>query len=369
MSKPKTSRFLILATILLLGVYWVVASASPAAEATYPNANFLISAAELKQRMTKEPIVVIDVRSDEYFDGKMIAGAIRLPWKKLRYDSTADNMGGLFVGFDKAQNILGEHGVFRNDKVVLYDSVARDGGATASYVFWILDMLGHKNFMILERGIDGWMDINGEIVNKPVERESLLYQAPQAEIKLRRWADENFIYPRLGDPYYQIIDVRSQSEYLGEKLNTTLDKAPLKAGHIPGAYNINYEHNWTNSETKAMKSYNELIDLYRGINPNNAVIVYCHSARRGSFGYFALRLIGFDDVILYDNSWFGWGQHDRFYPVETKPNTPPGTSLPAVTQSTNGKVDKNMSAREGKKPQKPGQNQAGKKSGYISCGG
>ncbi len=369
MSKSKTTRYLILAIILLLGVYWVVASASPVAEATYPNANFLISAAELKQRIAKEPLVVIDVRSDEYFDGKMIAGAIRLPWDKFRHDSVAENMGGLFVGIDKAQQILGEHGVFRNDKVVLYDSVARDGGATASYVFWVLDMLGHKEFMILERGIDGWMDVDGTIVNEPDQREPLLYQAPRAEIELRRWADEKFIYPRLGDPYYQIIDVRSQGEYLGEKLNTTLDKAPLKAGHIPGAYNINYELNWTNPETKAIKSYNELIDLYRGINPNHAVIVYCHSARRGSFGYFALRLIGFDDVMLYDNSWFGWGHPDRFYPVETTANTPSGTSLPAVTKKATGKVDKSMPSKADKEPQKSGQGPAGNKSGYISCGG
>lgn len=39
---------------------------------------------------------------------------------------------------------------------MLYDSVERDGGATAAYVFWVLDLLGHTRKMVLERGIDAW---------------------------------------------------------------------------------------------------------------------------------------------------------------------------------------------------------------------
>ncbi len=92
-------------------------------------------------------------------------------------------MGGLFVGPAEAQRILGEHGLFRNDMIVLYDSVARDGGATASYLFWVLDLLGHKKMAILERGIDGWLAAGGEVVNQPQKREPLLYQAPSKEIE------------------------------------------------------------------------------------------------------------------------------------------------------------------------------------------
>ena len=102
--------------------------------------------------------MIVDVRTDEYFDGKLIPGAIRLPWSQFRREDQATNMDGLFVGPAEAQRILGQHGLFRNDRIVLYDSIARDGGATASYLFWVLDLLGHENMAILERGIDGWLD-------------------------------------------------------------------------------------------------------------------------------------------------------------------------------------------------------------------
>lgn len=369
MQKPSLVRLASIALVLLLGVWWALASAATEGK-SYPNGRYLMSAAELMQRKQQEPLVIVDVRTDEHFDGKLIPGAIRLPWSKFRRNDPAKNMGGLFVGPAEAQRILGQHGLFRNDMIVLYDSVARDGGATASYLFWVLDLLGHEKMAILERGIDGWLAAGGEVVNQPEKREPLLYQAPSKEIDLRRWADEDFIYPRLGDPYYQILDVRSEAEYLGETLNPGLDGAPLKAGHIPGAFNINYKDNWASKKTKALKSYAQLAEMYRGLNSTAGVMTYCHSARRGSFGYFVLRLLGFDDVMLYDNSWFGWGQQDRYYPVETAANVlsgqvPPQVKQPVQTSSSGG--SRKAAPSQPDKAQKP--SSGSQKKGYISCGG
>lgn len=369
MQKPSLVRLTSIALVLLLGVWWALASAGTRGKA-YPNSRYLVSATELMQRQQQKPLVIVDVRTDKDFDGKLIPGAIRMPWSQFRRDDPAGNMGGLFVGPAQAQRILGEHGLFRNDMIVLYDSVASDGGATASYLFWVLDLLGHKNMAILERGIDGWLAAGGKVVNQPEQREPLLYQAASKEIDLRRWADEAFIYPRLGDPYYQLLDVRSEAEYLGQNLNTGLDGSPLKAGHIPGAFNINYKANWVDTESKALKSYAELADMYRGLNPTAGVIVYCHSARRGSFGYFVLRLLGFDDVMLYDNSWFGWGRQDRYYPVENAANVLSGQTPPQVEQTATAVgSDSGGQATSGQKREAQKSPSSSQKKGYISCGG
>jgi len=370
MQKSSIVRLASIALVLLLGAWWALASAATDGK-EYPNGRYLLSAAELMQRQQQQPLVIVDVRTDEYFDGKLIPGAIRMPWSQFRRDDPASNMGGLFVGPAEAQRILGEHGLFRNDMIVLYDSLARDGGATASYLFWVLDLLGHEKMAILERGIDGWLAAGGEVVNQPEQREPLLYQAPSSEIDLRRRAHEVFIYPRLGDPYYQILDVRSEAEYLGKALNTSLDGGPLKAGHIPGAFNINYESNWTDSESKAFKSYAELSEMYRGLNPTAGVITYCHSARRGSFSYFVLRLLGFQDVMLYDHSWFGWGRQDRYYPVETTANLLSGQSPLQVKQTAKAAVSSNGGGQRSSQPQSqaPKPASGSQKKGYISCGG
>ncbi len=369
MPKPSMARLFGIALVLLLGVWWALAAAATSDQA-YPNGQYLLTAAELMQRRQK-PLVIVDVRTDEYFDGKLIPGAIRLPWSQFRREDPASNMGGQFVGPAEAQRILGRHGLFRNDMIVLYDSVARDGGATASYLFWVLDLLGHERMAILERGIDGWLEAGGEVVNQAAQREPLLYQAPVAEIDSRRWADEHFIYPRLGDPYYQILDVRSEAEYLGKDLNPGLDGTLLKAGHIPGAFNINYEANWVDSESKALKSYALLAEMYRGLKPAAGVITYCHSARRGSFSYFVLRLLGFDDVMLYDNSWFGWGRPDRYYPVETAPQVLSGQALPQVKQVAGQTRSGGQAAdsQQGNQQKATSGSSDSQSKGYISCGG
>ena len=369
MKNGKLIRYAAIAAILLLGVYWSAASAiSGGAGQAYPNAGFLATAEWLKSHKEDASLVIVDVRIDKYVEGKLIPDAIRMPWRQFQYDDTAGNRGGLFVGIERAQQLLGTHGIARNDTVVLYDSVKRDGGATSSYIFWVLDLLGHKNMKVLERGIDGWIDAGGATVSTPRKPEAVLYQAPSGEIKLRKWVKAEYLLPRLGDPYYQILDVRSRAEYLGEAPNTGLDGTVLKLGHIPSATNSDYTLNWTTPDMKALKPYAALQKLYRGLDPGRAVITYCHSARRGSFGYFVLRLMGFEDVTLYEPSWMEWGNKRYYYPVETAENvlagdTLPGTTSPSAAFNRRGKTTQQSGAAAAS-----GDNR-GSKSGYVSCGG
>jgi thiosulfate/3-mercaptopyruvate sulfurtransferase len=357
MDKNRKVRYAVIAVILLFGVYWSLASARP--DSDYPESDYLVSGAWLKQHTNDTGLLIVDVREEKYFDGKLIPGAIRLPWGDFRYNNVVIGIGGIFIGPDRVQEVLGNHGISRNDTLILYDSVERDGGATASYVFWILDLLGHEKKKVLEGGIDGWLAAGGDVVSEPKRLEPTLYQAMLEEIRLRSWVDGEFILKRLGDPYYQIVDVRSRQEYLGEKPNVGLDGQILKLGHIPTAVNVDYRLNWTDAETKTLKSYEQLQELYRGLDPTKGVIVYCHSGRRSSFSYYVLRLMGFDDVLLYDRSWNEWGNSRTYFPVETRENRLSGSSLPGPgTTSTMARPSKQ------KRP-----TMEDPKGGYVSCGG
>lgn len=365
MKKGEMIRYVVIVAILLLGLYWSLASA---AVKDYPNAHFLATAEWLKTHKNDASLVIVDVRADKDVAGKVIPGAIRMSWELFQQDDTANNMGEVFVGIARAQQLLGEHGIARNDTVVLYDSVKRDGGATSSYLFWVLDLLGHKKMKVLERGIDGWIAAGGETVPAPRKAVAVLYQAPADEIKLRRWAKAQYLLPRLDDPYYQILDVRSRSEYLGEKPNAALDGTVLRLGHIPTAYNNEYTLNWTSPDSKAIKPYGALQKLYRGFDPGKAVITYCHSGRRGSFGYFILRLMGFEDVMLYESSWMEWGNKRYYYPVETTENIISGDTLQSATSPSAAFKRPGTSAPK-KGAASPSGGGSGSKSGYVSCGG
>ncbi|WP_018123305.1 sulfurtransferase [Desulfovibrio oxyclinae] len=363
MSSVMIKRIVIAGFLILAGM-WSLASA-PRVDA-YADPGLLAGPKWLQQHKDDPGVAVVDVREDKYFDGKVIPGAVRMPWRSFRKNDLLYGLGGVFVGLDEAQSILGEHGIARSDTVVLYDSVERDGGATASYVFWVLDLLGHDDVKILERGIDGWREAGYELSDNPAKQEPVLYQAPVDEVQVQRRISGEKIYQRLNDPHYQIIDVRSRSEYLGERPNTGLDGTVLKLGHIPTAYNVNYTHNWTSEETKDIKPAAELAQMYAGMDRSKGTVVYCHSGRRGSFGYFILRLMGFQDVRLYENSWFEWGSHENFFPVETKENLPPSgapiSMTPMKKTSSSGKTgSRGGSGSSG--------GSSGSGDGYVSCGG
>ncbi len=356
MGEGRAFRYVVIVAVLAAGVGWTLASARTTRG--YPGGGFLVSAKWLKAHLEDPGLVVVDVRTDKYFDGRVIPGAVRMPWKAFRYNDRARGVGGVFVGVERAQEILGQYGIGRENTVVLYDSVKRDGGATASYVFWILDLLGHRNVKILHRGIDAWVEAGGQVATEPARLDPVTYQAPSDEIRLRRWATGAFVRDRLGDPVYQILDVRSREEYLGEKLNQALGGGALKAGHIPTAYNVNYKLNWASKDTRALKAMGELLELYRGLDPARPVIVYCHSGRRGSFAYFVLRLMGFQDVMLYESSWYEWGNPDLFFPVELEERKLTG-ALPYPVKKAALKLPARGAA--GRK--------APAKGGYVSCGG
>ena len=370
MQDRKILRFILIAVVLVLGVVWSMASAEPPTTQGhdgYPNGQVLCTGQWLKNQGQNQGLVIIDVRTDEYFDNTLIPGAIRMPYTLFRTNNRAANVADEFVGLERAQEILGEHGVARGSTVVLYDSVQRDGGATASYVFWVLDMLGHENKMILERGIDGWKDAGGEVTQQPAELSPVLYQAPTDEMRSRRRVNGDFLQKRLGDPYYQILDVRSQGEYTGELANKALDGSVLKRGHVPGAVNIPDAANWVDEKAKDIRSYAQLQDLYRGLDPNKPIVTYCHSGRRASFGYFILRLMGFADVRLYERSWNEWGQHGLYFPVQAAVQRPTGSAVP---QGGSAQAPASPSVPSGDGASQPAAPQNDSSSGgYVSCGG
>ena len=363
-----TLRHFILATLLLLAVAWSLASAAPEGRhAAYPNRHLLASPQWLQQHAGDKDVIVVDVRTDAHFDGRLIPGAVRLPWSAFRYNDTARNESSLFVGVDRAQEILGRHGIGRTHTIVLYDAVARDGGATASYLFWVLEVLGHENKRILEGGIDAWEAAGYDLVSKPRQLAPILYQAPMEEIRSRQLIDGDDVYRQLGDTFYQIIDVRSPAEYKGEKGTLDLQGTPLKLGHIPTAVNIDYTQNWQDPQSKKIKSYTALQNLYRGLDPRKGVIVYCNSGRRSSFSYFVLRLMGIDSVTTYEASWKQWGKPANFFPVETTVHRLAGSGVPGVsstvgaaaTSSEGGPSSERKASTEGNAPS----------DGYVSCGG
>jgi thiosulfate/3-mercaptopyruvate sulfurtransferase len=81
-----------------------------------------------------------------------------------------------------------------------------------------------------------------------------------------------------------------------------------RGGHIPGAVNIEWTRAITPGEIKTFLTPAQLEQIFSSshVSSDRQVVSYCQSGIRAAEIYFALRLLGYERVRLYDGSWEDW---------------------------------------------------------------
>jgi thiosulfate/3-mercaptopyruvate sulfurtransferase len=102
------------------------------------------------------------------------------------------------------------------------------------------------------------------------------------------------------------IDARAAERYRGE-----IEPIDSRAGHIPGAINIPFTRNLTETALPVFRSRDELRKLYRdaGVTEDMDVISYCGSGVTACHNLLAMKIAGFENTRLYPGSWSEWICH------------------------------------------------------------
>jgi thiosulfate/3-mercaptopyruvate sulfurtransferase len=201
-----------------------------------------------------------------------------------------------------------ELGIGRGTSVVLYDD---RGSAFATRLWWMLRYYGHKNAKVLNGGWQGWVSSGFPVslkTSKPSDRaiEPFL---PSAHPD--RLATAEDIKDHYNAQDWRILDVRSDDEYVGK-----VARGNKRAGHIPDSIHLEWNRFLENSQdTEAVRRFRsaeeirELLEKAR-INKNQTVVTLCQSGIRASLGAFALELVGYPVIKLYDGSMAEWANLD-----------------------------------------------------------
>ncbi len=232
-----------------------------------------------------------------------IPGAHFVYWKDFCWDETdrefpdsaemARRLGALGVGDDTTLVLIGDTIQF------------------ATYPYWVLTMAGQATGVyVLDGGRQTW-EAEGRPMTAvvppppaPVERSVGIEDASS---RIGRDA----VRAGLGASGRRLVDMRSDEEYSGERVSPVtmeFDYGAERKGRIPGAVHLYYERLLAPDGTFKPPDAIAAEFAAEGVDLDGEIVTYCRLSHRASLGWLLLtRVVGCDNVRVYDGSWTEWG--------------------------------------------------------------
>lgn len=262
--------------------------------------DLVISADCLRSRIGESNLLLVDARPFSCYSESHIPGAVNIDLMQFHWIDTSKR--GI-AHFNKQMRILLSNiGVSRNKFVLFYDDVS---GSSAARGVWLLLYFSHKKVAMLDGGFNAWkaQGLKTESRSNPFRHAVF-----RGKTDPKLLADFARVHSALKSGKSIIIDARSAAEFDGSTLRAA------RAGHIPGAVNIDWSDNLRQD---SFKTAAELERLYGAVPKDAEVITYCQGGYRASNTFVVLRMLGYNNVRMYLGSWGEWGNRPDL-PVSSK---------------------------------------------------
>jgi thiosulfate/3-mercaptopyruvate sulfurtransferase len=289
---------------VLAGLTFALFAAGAQAQG-YARPELLIETEELARLLAQPKLRLVDAADAATYKRAHLPGAANIPYLDLSKIDERRGTGHPTSNFE-AERIFGEAGIDAGTLVVVYDG---GEGAPASGVWFVLDFFGHRYVRVLNGGFRKWLQEGRPVTQEvPAVAKKKFVPAPQPEkIVTREWVKRN-----LRGTGIVFADTRSFNEYIGREQPS----GAARGGHIPGAIHLE----WSNfsAGTASFRSAAEIeAELKkRGITRETKVVTYCQGGLgRSTDVAFAMKLIGWDNVVEYPGSWEEWSADPRL-PLE-----------------------------------------------------
>jgi thiosulfate/3-mercaptopyruvate sulfurtransferase len=243
----------------------------------------------------------------EDYEGSHVPGAVFVDWTRDIVDAD-DPVPLQIAGPEAFAAKMSELGIGDDHLVIAYDDYDH---VLAGRMAWALRYYGHDGVRILDGGWSRWK-AEGRATTGGRTRLAAAPFTAHVRPELRRTADQ--VAQALGRPGVLLVDARAPEQYAGSL------SAARRSGHIPGARNVHYAR-LVDARTGQFLPRDELARAFEGAGVDVArlpseIVVYCNGGVSCTVPLEALRMLGRQDVAVYDGSWNEWG-NDETRPIRT----------------------------------------------------
>ena len=201
---------------------------------------------------------------------------------------------------EQADSVLKNLGISDGVRIVL--CFANGNVTPTTRVFLTLEFLGLSGKVsLLDGGFDAWKSEGRPVTSAPASYLRGTY-VPRGHPEVVVNAD--WVAAHLDDHSVAIVDARGAQFYQGH------GGGMPRAGHIPGAVNIQFSTLVDSTNRFKGKPELEKIFAAAGVKPGVTVVTYCHIGQQASLVYFVAKYLGYE-ARLYDGSFEDWSSRDE----------------------------------------------------------
>ncbi|NQV83460.1 MAG: sulfurtransferase [Rhodospirillales bacterium] len=218
---------------------------------------------------------------------------------------TSSELPFLMPGEPQLVNALGKAGIGGGTRVVLYGSAEP---IWAARVWWMLRAFGFNSATILN---GGWAKWSAE--GRPASIDACTYAPAQfsAHARPECFTGKDEVLAAINENSVRTINALPPMMFSGEG-----GAVFGRKGRIPGSVNVPF-NSLHDPDTGAYLPVVQLREIFDAVGVGDAerIIAYCGSGITASNDAFALAMLGYENVAVYDASLAEWG-YDEQLPME-----------------------------------------------------